>query len=148
MAKQTTSEMTMELQFLEHHKKQYLELSTDFASISFMPKSRAALENMKELVLLDLRIFLGSDIAWSQSGKQPEAAATELAAPAISQGGAGDDDSESSRDESAAPDKSSAAPKAAATEAAEPVPDPNNFLTWTHKNWNEVPFDLISFPSG
>jgi hypothetical protein len=84
-----------------------LELSTDFASISFMPKSRTALENMKELVLLDLKILLGADIAWSHSGKQPEAAATELAAPAISQGGAGDDDSESSRDESVAPDKSS-----------------------------------------
>ena len=44
MARQATSKMTMELQFLEHHKKKYLELSTDFASISFMPKSRAALE--------------------------------------------------------------------------------------------------------
>ena len=146
--KQTTSEMTMELQFLEHHKKQYLELSTDFASISFMPKSREALENMKELVLLDLKILLGADIAWSHSGKQPEAATTELAAAAISQAAAHDDDSESSRDESAAPDTSSAAQKVAATEAAEPVPDSNNFLTWTHKNWNKVPFDLISFPAG
>jgi hypothetical protein len=79
----------------------------------------------------------------SHSGKQPEAAATELAAPAISQGGAGDDDGESSRDESAAPDKSSAAPK-----AAEPALDPNNFLTWTHKKWNQVPFEFISFPLG
>jgi hypothetical protein len=102
MSKQQTSEMTIELQFLEHHKKQYLELSTDFASISFMPKSRAALENMKELVLLDLRILLGADIAWSHSGKQPEAAATELAAPAILRGGSGDDNSESGRDDSAA----------------------------------------------
>ena len=65
MPKQTTSEMTMELQFLEHHKKEYLELSTDFASISFMPKSRPALENMKKLVLLDLKILLGADIPWA-----------------------------------------------------------------------------------
>ena len=145
--KQTTSEMTMELQFLEHHKKQYLELSTDFASISFMPKSRAALENMKELVLLDLRILLGADIAWSHSGKQPEAAAgSELAAPAISQGGSGDDNSESGRDDSAASE--AAATQAAAPDAAEPALDPNNFLTWTHKNWNKVPFELIRFPLG
>ena len=46
----------MELQFLDHHKKQYLELSSNFASISFIPKSRTALENMKELILLDLKI--------------------------------------------------------------------------------------------
>ena len=71
MSRQPTSEMTMDLQFLEHHKKQYLELSTDFASISFMPKSREALENIKELVLLDLKILYGADIAWSHSGKQP-----------------------------------------------------------------------------
>ena len=46
-----------------------------------------------------------------------------------------------------APD--AAAPEAAAPEAAvEPAPDKNNFLTWTHKNWDKVPYDLISFPSG
>ena len=60
----------MELQFLRNHKKEYLELSTDFASISFMPKSRAALENMKNLVLLDLKILLGADIPWGHVGKQ------------------------------------------------------------------------------
>ncbi len=110
MSKQQTSEMTMELQFLERHKKQYLEPSTDFASISFMQKSRTALENMKGLVLLDLKILLGAHIAWSHSGKQQsEAAATVLAVPAILQGGAGDDNSGSGRDELAAPDKSSAA---------------------------------------
>ena len=26
--------------------------------------------------------------------------------------------------------------------------DPNNFLTWTHKNLNKVPFDLNNFPLG
>ena len=60
----------MELQFLDHHKKQYLEISSDFASISFMPKSRTALENMTELILVDLKILLGADIAWQHSGIQ------------------------------------------------------------------------------
>ena len=38
---------------LENHKKLFFELSSDFASIFFMPKSRTALENMNELILLD-----------------------------------------------------------------------------------------------
>jgi len=155
MAKQTTSEMTMELQFVEHHKREYLELSTDFASISFMPKSREALENMKNLVLLDLRILLGADIPWAHVGKQPDAP-SDLATAALSQAGGGDDDSVSSKDDAAVPESAAlqaaapqaAAPDAAAPEAVAPAPDPNNFLTWTHQNWEKVPFDLISFPSG
>jgi len=155
MARQTTSEMTMELQFLEHHKKEYLELSTDFASISFMPKSREALENMKNLVLLDLRILLGADIPWAHVGKQPDAP-SDLATAALSQAGGGDDDSVSSKDDAAVSESAAlqaaalqaAAPDAASPEAVAPAPDPNNFLTWTHQNWEKVPFDLISFPSG
>jgi hypothetical protein len=46
MLKQKSSEISLELQFLQPDKKQYLELSADFASISFMPKTKAALENM------------------------------------------------------------------------------------------------------
>ena len=47
MSKQEISELNLELQFLEHHKKEYSELSTDFASISHAPKSKTALENFK-----------------------------------------------------------------------------------------------------
>ena len=141
MSRQQQSEMTLELQFLEIHRREYVELSTDFASMSFLPKSREALENMKALVLLDLRILLGADIPWSHSGKQPE-----LAAAALSQGGAGDDDSVSSKDNTPAPAEGAAAPGAAAPKAA--ALDPNDFLTWTHKNWDKVPFDHIKFPSG
>ena len=89
----------MDLQFLEHHKRQYLELSTDFASNSLMPKSRAALENMKDLVLLDLKILLGADIPWGHVGKQPDAP-PDLATASLSQArGAwgGDDNSISNR---------------------------------------------------
>ena len=55
MSKQQASEMTIELHFLEPHKKQYFELSSDLAIISFMPKSRTALENMKDIIVLDLK---------------------------------------------------------------------------------------------
>jgi hypothetical protein len=100
---------------------------------------------MKNLVLLDLRILLGADIPWAHVGKQPDAP-SDLATAALSQAGGGDDDSVSSKDDAAAPQ--AAAPDAAAPEAVAPAPDPNNFLTWTHQNWEKVPFDLISFPSG
>ena len=113
-----------------------------------MPKSRAALENMKDLVLLDLKILLGADIPWSHSGKQPDAP-SDLAVAALSQARRSDDDSVSSKDDAAAPYAAApeaAAPEAAAPEAVEPAPDKNNFLMWTHKNWDKVPFDLISFP--
>jgi len=57
MSKQQLSDLTLELQFLDAHKKQYASLAADFASISFSPKSKTALENFKELILLDLKIL-------------------------------------------------------------------------------------------
>jgi len=56
-------------------------------------------ENMKNLVLLDLRILLGADIPWAHVGKQPEAPPSDLATAALSQAGGDDDDSESSKSE-------------------------------------------------
>ena len=147
MARQQTREMTPELQFLEHHKREYLELSSDCASICFMTKSRAALENMKDLVLLDLKILLGADIPWSHSGKQYDAP-SDLAAAALSQARRSDDDSVSSKDDAAAPDAAApdaAAPEAAAPEAVEPAPDKNNFLTWTHKIGLRFPLTSSAF---
>ena len=44
--------------------KQYGELSAELASIPQMPKSSAALENLRTMVLLDLQILLGADIPW------------------------------------------------------------------------------------
>ena len=49
-----------------------------------MQKSKTALENMKELILLDLKIVLFAYIAWQHSGKQPDA---ELATAAQPSGG-------------------------------------------------------------
>ena len=42
--------------------RQYCELSAEFANISHVPKSSAALENKITMVLLDLKILLGADI--------------------------------------------------------------------------------------
>ena len=70
-----------------------MEMSSDFANGSFMPKSSTALENMKELILLDLKILLGADIDWQHSARQPE-----LATAALSQADGDDDRSGSSKD--------------------------------------------------
>ena len=105
-----------------------------------MPKSKAALENMKALILLDLKLLLGSDISWQRSSKQPEA----FPADALPQGGPRDDKSESGADEGA-----TATPTALAKPAPGPAaaaPDPTNILTWQHDNWNDIPFDKIPFP--
>ena len=148
LAKQEMGEMTLELQFLEHHKKQYLELSADFANNSFMPQSKTALENFKELVLLDLKILMGADIAWQRPGRQPDHPA-ELAVAALSPGGTEDDRSGTSSDEAAA-DNKAAPSQSSAKDAPAPVsaaPDPTNFLTWTPQNWETVAFDQIRFPA-
>jgi hypothetical protein len=101
---------------------------------------------------------LGAEITWQQSAKQMDAG---LATAALLQAGFDDDKSVSSNGEVPALTYPAAEKSAATTDGLAPVaaadaaaaaavaaPDPTNFLTWTHKNWNEVPFDLISFPSG
>jgi hypothetical protein len=143
MFKQKASDVTMELQFIEVHKRQYLELSADFAKIRYTPKTKTALANMKELILLDLRILLGADIPWSRSPKQPEHPPSVAdGQDALPEAASGDDKSTSGAEE-AAPD---AAAAAAAVDATEP--DTTNFLTWKHVNWDAVAFDEIHFPAG
>ena len=98
---------------------------------------------MKGLILLDLKILLGADIAWKHSGKQPDA---EFATAAISQGGGDDDKSLSSKDEAAASSDPAAATNGLAASLAAAVaaldaaaPDLTSFLTWMHKNWDKLP---------
>ncbi len=69
MSKQETSELSIELQFLDVHKREYLELSADFAKIFYMPKTKPVLANMKQLILLDLKIFLVAENPWRRSSK-------------------------------------------------------------------------------
>ena len=124
---------------IHHHKKQHLELSSDLACISFKQKSRTALENIKELILPDLKILLGTDIAWQHSGKQPDA---ELAMAALSQAGGDDKKSVSSKDEAAASSYPAAATNGLAASLAPAAVSPDaaaldltNVLTWTHKKF-------------
>ena len=156
LSKQKQSDFSLELQFLEVHRRQYLELSSDFAKISYMPKTKSALANMKELILLDLKILLGADITWQPPSKQMESL---LPAAALPEAAAGDDNSVSGADDksaSGAEDEASGGAAAGASRsqqepAAEALdvaaPDPTNFLTWRHDNWDAVAFDQIRFPA-
>ena len=105
MSKQKLCEFTIETQFLEADKKQYGELSAEFANISHMPKSSAALENLKMMVLLDLKILLGADIPWqlksvgTDGGGSGAVDGRTLVAGALGEGSAGDDRDSSSSEE-------------------------------------------------
>ena len=135
-AKQNTSEMSVETQFLAHDKAHYLELSSDFASISYSPKSKSALDNLRMLILLDLKILLGADIAWRKPGgvaglagdgdgdggfaQAPAAASVEGCLPAAIGNGGGDDDADvSSEDEKL---KEKTAPRLGAAAAPRAAP--------------------------
>ncbi len=48
------------LQFLEHHKVQFLGLHRDLAKISYSPQTDAALTNTKTLIELELSLLMGS----------------------------------------------------------------------------------------
>ena len=65
--KNTLNPLTVELQFLEHHKTQYLDLHRDLMKIDYSQQSEAALQNFKTLVVLEISLFLGGDIEWATS---------------------------------------------------------------------------------
>ena len=122
MSKQTTSEMTVETQFLDADKKLYKELSQEFANISFCPKSREALENTKALIMLELKILLGSDIAWS---KPVGAAAPGIVSSSVLDSGGGNNDANESSESDSADEHKVASkltvPRAAAATPARPA---------------------------
>ena len=54
------------LQFLEHHKENYLELHHDLAKISYSPQTDAALTNFKTLLELEISLLMGCDTEWAE----------------------------------------------------------------------------------
>ncbi len=56
----TLNSLKIELQFLDHHKMQFLDLHREMAKIEYSPQSEAALQNFKTLLLLEIALLLGS----------------------------------------------------------------------------------------
>jgi len=141
MSRQTLSEMSVETQFLFADKAQYSELSQDFASISFSPKSKTALENLRMLVMLDLKILLGADIKWRKpvgTGASGNGSAAAAAAsgngglsliPVLGDGRGDDDADDSSEDGTTKPTRKEAAARAGPAAAATRAPGPATAAT-------------------
>ena len=76
--KKTFANMNIELQFLETHKKLYLELHRDLEKAEYAPQSEASLTNLQTLIVLEIALLMGCDIDWGTA--RPEGAAGESAA--------------------------------------------------------------------
>ena len=57
--------ITLELQFLEHHNTQFLDLHRDLMRIDYTSQSESALTNLKTLLLLEISLLLGCDVEWA-----------------------------------------------------------------------------------
>jgi hypothetical protein len=64
--------LKIKLQFLEHHKNQFLELQRELIKTNYGPQTNAALQNFKTLLELEISLLMGCDIEW---GGEPEVAA-------------------------------------------------------------------------
>ena len=99
--KNTLHSLKIELQFLEHHKMQFLDLHRELAKIEYSPQSEAALQNFKTLLLLEIPLLLGCDVDWA-----PARSAGDEASAVLSQSAAGADNDNS--DDAGAADVASA----------------------------------------
>jgi hypothetical protein len=71
------------LQFLQHHKDNYLELHHELAKISYSPQSDAALTNYKTLLELEISLLMGCNIKWGGASDFVEPAAAAGALDAV-----------------------------------------------------------------
>ena len=96
---QEVKSKTIETQFLNEKKETYLQLSADFAIMRYSPKSKPALQQFISLLLLDIALLLGCDIAWKKN-PPPAPAQTVLEAGRASDDG---DTSSASNDGGSSP---------------------------------------------
>jgi hypothetical protein len=87
--------LKINLQFLEHHKVQFLALHRELAKIGFSPQTDAALTNFKTIIELELGLLMGGDIDWAGASDFTDPAAAE-AGHVLPAAAANDDDDNSS----------------------------------------------------
>ena len=142
--------MKIDVQFLDHHHKQYLDLHAELIRIDYSPQSEAALTNFKALLLLKISLLHGCDYDWS-----PPVAGSVSEGEVLGAGAAADD-ADNSGEEQGAPaaapaavPASVAAPPAAAVSAQSPagIVDVNDFITWTPETWALLDWDSITLPT-
>jgi hypothetical protein len=54
--------LKINLQFLEHHKDQFLELHQELIKTNYVPQTNATLQNFKTLLELEISLLMGCDI--------------------------------------------------------------------------------------
>ena len=62
--------MTVEMQFIDKHKKLYLELHRDLAKQEYAPQSEASLINFQTLLLLEIALLMGCDLDWGTANPE------------------------------------------------------------------------------
>ncbi len=60
--KDRLSPITVDVQFLEHQKTQYVDLHSKLQKIEYSPQSEAALQHFKTLLLLEIGMLLSCDV--------------------------------------------------------------------------------------
>jgi hypothetical protein len=90
--------MKLDMQFINHHRKQFLDLQAELIKINYSPQTEATLTNFNTLLLLEIALsFPGFD--WSPpmafESRLQDSAVLVAAAPA-------DDDDDSGQEQSAA----------------------------------------------
>ncbi len=56
--------MKLDMQFLDHHRKQFLDLQAELIKIDYLPQAEAALTNFNTLLLLEIALLF-PDFYWS-----------------------------------------------------------------------------------
>jgi hypothetical protein len=143
--KNTLKPLTLEVQFLEHHKTQYFDLHRKLQKIDYSQQTQAALQNFKTLLHLEIQLLLGCYVEWSVPLPQ---ASADIDHPVLSTAGNYAYADESGGD---AGQNSGAASPAAAAQAADPVATApgvltKDFTTWTPGTWELLPWDEIHLP--
>ena len=160
-SKKVLKSLKLDMQFLDHHRTQFLELHADLSKIEYSPQSEAALTNFKVLLLLEIALLSGNDYDWSSPAVTGEGGgASSAVLPAGSTNDDADDSGDDADDSGAAvaaaagaaagaarAARASSAAAAPAAAAAAAVIDIDDFTTWTSDTWALLDWDSVSFPS-
>ena len=114
-SKKVLKSLKLDMQFLDHHRTQFLELHADLSKIEYSPQSEAALTNFKVLLLLEIALLSGNDYDWSSPAVTGEGGG---ASGAVLTAGSTNDDADDSGDDGEAAAAADAAGATAAGAAA------------------------------
>ena len=60
-SKKVLKSMKLDMQFLDHHRQQFLDLHAELSKIEYSPQSEAALTKFKALLLLEIALLCAAE---------------------------------------------------------------------------------------